>query len=414
MHPQTLSILALSLGLLSHSLASAGGDKVDERALLSTKEIRITPVAPTPELDHEDSLMLVDETSRLGYISRARLWVPMNLDDLDARAGRQVKHKILPNDSIVECTFIPPPATGLGGTTNKFKCDLTKATDANGNDIDIAHMKLKVRYDNVKTYSDVITTRLAWVLGFGSDIETPVRRVVCHGCTKDPFHQKEALSGATQTFTQVSLEKHMSAVGIAVKGAHYSMEKKGETTAAWYWNELDYVNEGYGRATRAQVDALKLFAVFLEHSDSKAIQNRLLCLQLKSGEAGVVCDDPYIYVHDFGNTLGSDGMKIHPLDLKKWESAPIWKEGEGGCVAKLHMIFHDGSGLSDPRISEAGRSFLAERLSDLLKHEAMLHDIFDAAHIDEYNDHGTHYTAADWVRVFKARANQIINHSCQQ
>ena len=205
----------------------------------------------------------------------------------------------------------------------------------------------------------------------------------------------------------------MSAVGIAVKGAHYPKEGKGETSAAWYWSELDYVNKEYGRATRAQVDALKLFAAFLEHSDSKAIQNRLLCLQLKSGEAGVVCDDPYLYVHDFGNTLGSDGMKVHPLDLKKWESSPVWKEGEGGCVAKLQMIFHNGSGLSDPRISEAGRVFLAERLRDLLKHEAMLHDIFDAAHIDEYNDHGTHYTAADWVRVFRARANQIINHRCQ-
>src|SRR4029077_20293078 len=106
-------------------------------------------------------------------------------------------------------------------------CELMKATDSNGNDIGVKRRTLKVRYNSIKTYVDVITTRLAWALGLGSDIETPVRQVICHGCTKDPFHQREAMAGATEAFTHVSLEDELAGVGIAVKDAHYPMEQKG-------------------------------------------------------------------------------------------------------------------------------------------------------------------------------------------
>lgn len=36
-----------------------------------------------------------------------------------------------------------------------------------------------------------------------------------------------------------------------------------------------------------------------------------------------------------------------------------------------------------------------------------LRDIFDAAHIEKYDDHGSHFTADDWVKVFIMRARQI-------
>jgi hypothetical protein len=74
------------------------------------------------------------------------------------------------------------------------------------------------------------------------------------------------------------------------------------------------------------------------------------------------------------------------------------------------MNFGNGSGLSDPEISEAGRKFLADLLSNLIKHKSKLRDIFDAARIQDYDDHGHKYSVEDWVVAFEARADLIINH----
>jgi hypothetical protein len=128
------------------------------------------------------------------------------------------------------------------------------------------------------------------------------------------------------------------------------------------------------------------------------------------------CPDPVLYIHDLGNTMG--GSKsflflhgIHPLDLKRWEKARVWKD-EHKCVADLRMISHNGPGLTNPRISEAGRRLLADRLTMLINAtdsggSSKLRDIFDAAHIEKYDDHGHHFTADDWVAVFIERARKI-------
>ncbi len=356
-------------------------------------------------LKQQNGLAYVDQKTRVSYIGRASLWQPVDLDNIDARAGRQIvdssgSSKILPNDSTVECRYAQEAA---GGTTDKFHCDFVRATDSNNKPITIDLKKLKVRYNSLKTVSDVIVSRLAWILGFGSDIETPVAKVICHGCSRDPFHQKAPVQGA-QTFNQVSVETNLSGGnGIYVEGTRYPKDNRKDESA-WYWDELKYITDP---ERKAQSDALKLLAVFLKHGDSKAIQNNLICLT--AFDAKGICNDPFLYVKDFGNTLGSDGMSVHPLDLKKWSTAALWNDNLH-CIGSLHMNIGNGSGLSDPEISEAGRQFLADLLSNLIKHKAKLRDIFDAAHIQEYDDHGHRYSAQDWVVAFEARADLIINH----
>jgi hypothetical protein len=358
-----------------------------------------------PALKEISDVMYVDSNTRLGYIQRAALWQLMNVDSLDLRAGQQIfdkqgRSKILPNDAIVECTY---RQEALGGTTNKFKCDFNSATDVLGNPIDIQLGKLKVRYNSLKTYSAVITTRLEWALGFGADIETPVTRVLCHGCSKDPFKQKAAVNGDS-VFLQASIETHMQGKdGIYVEGTRYSKDN-GKDDPAWFWSELQNINDP---ARKAQADALILFATFLKHGDSKAIQNKLLCLT-KLNDKGF-CKDPFLYVHDFGNTFGSDGLSVHPLDFKRWSSASLWRD-QNSCVVKNYMNIGNGPGLSDTEISEAGRRLFADGLSNLIQHGSKLRDIFDAAKIQNYDDHGSRYSADDWVNLFKSRAAQIINH----
>jgi hypothetical protein len=379
---------------LALALAVMGGTPTQKDQILDLK----------PVLKEQRGLAYVDAGTRMNYIERATLWQPVDLDHIDARAGRQSFHangssKILPNDSTVECRYVQE---ALSGTTDKFHCDFLQATDSGNNPIKIELKKLKVRYNSVKTVSDVIATRLTWILGFGSEIETPVLKVICHGCSPDPFHQKAPVQGK-QTFTRASVETSLSdGDGIYVEGTRYPKDDRKDESA-WYWDELKYITNP---ERKAQSDALKLFAVFLKHGDSKAIQNNLVCLT--DLDAKGICGDPFLYVKDFGNTLGSDGMSVHPLDLKKWSTAAVWKDSRR-CIGSLHMNRGNGSGLSDPEISEAGRKFLAGLLSNLIQHESKLREIFDAAHIQEYDDHGHKYSAADWVGVFKARAALIIN-----
>ena len=177
-------------------------------------------------------------------------------------------------------------------------------TDASGRPVDVKLDKIKVRYSSVKVFSSVITTRLAWALGFGSDVETPVAKVICHGCSRDPFKQKGPVD-ETNEFPkpgdrpQVSVEQKPGGTGIYVEGMRFKFDE-GEDTPAWKWSELDYITDP---ARKAQANALKLFAAFIEHVDSKALQNELVC-RSDLDSAGV-CPDPLLYVHDFGNTLGA-------------------------------------------------------------------------------------------------------------
>ena len=100
--------------------------------------------------------------------------------------------------------------------------------------------------------------------------------------------------------------------------------------------------------------------------------------------------------------------------MKPVKSAPMWSDTYH-CIGSLRMNSGNGSGLSDPEISEAGRKFLANLLANLIQHESKLRDIFDVAHIQEYDDHGHNYSVDDWVAAFEARAALIINHpACQK
>lgn len=358
---------------------------------------------PHPGQLQSDGLIHVDLQTRIHYLSRAQLWHPVNLDEIDTRSGGHISpSKTIPNDAIIECDYVNDGP--LGGTTNKFKCTNPTITLADGTPVVTELKTLKVRYNGIKTFSTVITTRLAWALGFGADTETPVTKVICHGCTKDPFHQKSAAQGDS-TFTQASVEQHFSGTGIYGEGLHYHRDG-GRANPAWYWSELRLITD---KDRVDQVNALELFAVFLQHGDSKAIQNKLLCLE--DLDANGRCNSPFIYVHDFGNTLGSDGMRVHPLDLKRWQGSNIWKDDKQ-CVASLHMNAFNGAGLSNPQITEGGRKLLAGLLNDLVhNHPQKFRDIFDAAHIERYDDSGVTYSADAWVQVFTSRADQIINHA---
>ena len=174
----------------------------------------------------------------------------------------------------------------------------------------------------------------------------------------------------------------------------------------WAWPELDKVNPRAGGAPRAHVDALKLLAVFVQHSDSKPEQQDLICAPggVKRDRAGnETCTSPWLVVKDLGATFGTaTALNNSKMNLDDWSGARIWREG-APCVGDLSRSL-TGS-LENPRISEAGRKFLASRL--LLLRDQQIRDLFRAAMAERRGG-----TIDDWVRVFKRKRDEIVKARC--
>jgi hypothetical protein len=163
----------------------------------------------------------------------------------------------------------------------------------------------------------------------------------------------------------------------------------------------------------AQRDALKLLAVFMQHSDSKPEQQRIVC---RGRSAQGLCREPFLMLNDVGLTFGratfTNDNDVSGVNLAAWRSTSVWKD-PARCVGNLARSF-TGT-LSDPVIGEEGRRFLArllERLSD-----AQLRDLFTVARVflrlrapeDALSGFAT---VEEWVDAFKIKRREITAHQC--
>ncbi len=115
-----------------------------------------------------------------------------------------------------------------------------------------------------------------------------------------------------------------------------------------------------GGATRAQIDALKLLAVFIQHSDSKPGQQEIVCQEgrkQKDAKGNETCAEAWLVIKDLGGSFGkATKLNTSKMNLADWDGAVIWKDAKQ-CIGDMPRSF-TGS-LEDPMISEAGRQFLA-------------------------------------------------------
>jgi hypothetical protein len=182
----------------------------------------------------------------------------------------------------------------------------------------------------------------------------------------------------------------------------------------WKWPELEEVDEEAGGAPRAQRDALKLLAVMIQHTDSKAPQQRLLCEDDKSarGDAGS-CEHPVMMLNDLGITFGRATLLNRrvpgSVDLEAWSRTRVWLN-DTQCVGNISKSL-TGT-LDRPVISEGGRKFLADLLMQLT--DGQLHDLFDAARFPMRLLPGktSNGSLDGWVTAFKAKRDEIATRSC--
>jgi hypothetical protein len=286
----------------------------------------------------------------------------------------------------VECDYLDKE---LSGRSPKFAC-MAKGDD---------ELKVKYGFTNGEVYGEVLASRLLWALGFGADHMYSVK-VICRGCP-ETFGGLVRENG-DRVFDPAAIERKMPGAVV---------------TDAWAWKELDLIDEESGGAPLAHRDALKLMAVFIQHTDTKPEQQRFICLGVDELPPGADCQKPFMFIQDVGVTYGrANAFNENPtgsVNLAGWSTTPVWKTATGPCVGNLPKSF-TGT-LDEPVISEQGRQFLAGLLQQLT--DAQIRDLFEAARVtlrvrEPRNPLSGFATVENWVSAFKVKRAEIMNRRC--
>jgi hypothetical protein len=284
-----------------------------------------------------------------------------------------------PNDDLTTmkpliCSYIPSPTSG---TTPKFDCRLQ-----NGD-------KVKVKYGWTREIrAEVAATRLLDGLGFPADRVSRVPMVRCFGCVAAPFH---VLMVAELLHLDGPFERHLN-YQHAIDFPNVSVERKfgGHAVEAgdlkgWSFFELNTIDPAAGGASRAEVDALRLMAMFLNHWDNKGENQRLVCVHND-------CAGPLAMLQDVGSDFGP--VKVN---LDRWRARRIWMD-EASCLVSMKDMPYHGSTFEDVNISEEGRLLISSRLSQLT--HAQIRALFTTAAFDDVEE---------WTKAFEEKVRQIAD-----
>ncbi len=363
---------------------------------------------------------------RLQAMHDAALFVPVAVAGADIMQGPDQNKKQFQlrfNDKVI-CDFATP-GSKMGGKTPKFACKITRVESVDGQvqtltaDMDEEPVKVKYGDNDNEVYAEVVSTRLMWALGYYADAWFPVR-VQCNNCPQDPVSGSGPT--ATRTFDPATIVRKFS---------WHKMTEAGKDEEGWSWAELDTAN---GRPTYER-DGLKLLAAFIQHSDNKPPQQRLVChnvnVDTTTQPFTTTCDKSVMLVQDVGASFGTGGLFTSndsaKMNLKGWSNLKVWnKVGTDGapkqCQAILHKSLTATGGLSDPTISEEGRRFDAGLMCQLS--DQQIADLFKAARAAEmpeyHNQDGSFKTGVteasvvqQWVDAFKQKREQLAGGRCQ-
>jgi hypothetical protein len=289
----------------------------------------------------------------------------------------------------VTCRFL---ARYPSGTSAKFDCVL------DGGEI------VKVKYGrNPEVAAEVAATRLLSGLGYAADRMSITPSVRCHGCPRYPFFAMRLLQ-LTGTYSWYpehgDLDGYSEFSWAAIERKFEAHSIETPEREGWGWWELDEVDPARG-ASRTEIDAMRLVAVFLAHWDNKDGNQRLVCLDSLAAP-DTPCERPVAMMQDLGATFGPSKANI-----ARWTTVPIWKDRET-CTVSMEAMPFEGGTFPEARISEAARLQVARQLGALS--DEQIRGLFEAARFPE------HYSSTDderdlerWRTAFRTRVRQITD-----
>ncbi len=350
---------------------------------------------------------------RADALARARLWrePPVRLEQADLLHNPRGQGSF-DADEPVACRF---RLKQTGGHTPKFYC-----TFRNGE-------VLKVKYGrDPEVHTEVAASRLLLALGAGADRVYLVRKLRCFGCPSNPQELLRCISspsgavrracrplyGTTRPggafVVEVDYGRHVDFGPVAIERALEGEEIRSPAVEGWGWEELDHAQSRGGRGSRAERDALRLVAVLLGNWDNREDNQRLVCLPGVTRRDDPRCPRPFAYMADVGATFGrarAESRQQRKLDLEAWRGAPVWDDRVACTVSIASPRFH-GATFGTAVISEAGRRFLAARVSRLRRQQ--LHDLFVGAGFADYEGASPASRDVDgWVGALESKIRQV-------
>jgi hypothetical protein len=276
---------------------------------------------------------------------------------------------------LTTCKFKPDE---ISGTSPKFDCKLDKGET------------VKVKYGWTKEIlSEIATTRLLHGLGFGADHVSFVETLRCYGCPFQPFHNRslaQMLGIEGYLDKRINYEKFRDFKNVSVERKLEGEAVEAGPEEGWAFHELKKIDASRGGATKAEVDALRLMAMFIHHWDNKSQNQRLVCVNSETG----ACKHPLAIIQDAGSGFGPK-----KVDVEQWTAIPVWAD-EASCTVSMKRMPYRGGTFPDVQISEAGRKLLGDRLKQLTP--AQIEALFKAANLDDI---------PRWVSAFQNRVRQI-------
>lgn len=327
-------------------------------------------------------------------LARARVWrepeSPIERADLTRTASDDAAFD---PTRPVACKFLP---RAISGTTPKFDCILPGG------------VVVKVKYGGTaENHAEVGASRLLTALGFGADRMYVVPRVRCFGCPISPFRAYQALEllGMHDAYTRrIDYTRYRDFEWPSVERRFKAASVDTPEVKGWSFHELDRIDPARGGSSRAEVDALRLIAVFLHHWDNKAENQRLVCLTAPGDGLNGPCPAPFAFVQDVGSTFGPK-----KVNFERWSTRPVWTDAATCAVDMKDMPFA-GATFPPVRITEEGRRFLADKLRRVS--EAQVRGLFDAARFPAYHSPGDPGAdVGNWVRAFQEKVREIADRA---
>ncbi|MGZ3691003.1 MAG: hypothetical protein ACXVAX_05855 [Pseudobdellovibrio sp.] len=341
-------------------------------------------------------------------------------------------------DDVVECDwdFLQPPTA----TTPKFHCKLRGTPDGKEDSV-------KVKYTpdgGIDPYGEVFTTvlsaRLFKALGFQTNRYFLVKKLRCYGCSSDPYSDAKRLAGPDRDDFIVD---HFKKLGPAADGdgfryqPDYSkyteftyvsiLRKEGTELQAsdnqgLSFNELSKIDS----SQQDNVDAFRLLASFIFHSDNHSPNQALVCLDKKKDIVDEMgsdlgksssCQNPAITIKDAGITFGKGwGLfsGYRSLDLNEWKKDRIWKNDD---PTDCTVVLDGGSPFNTfhtVTIKEAGRAEFARRINTLTTEQiTQLFNGIDIANLP-FKGHADYNDVNNWVKAFQDKVQSINSKHCSQ
>ena len=157
-------------------------------------------------------------------------------------------------------------------------------------------------------------------------------------------------------------------------------------------------------------DALRLLAIFLQHTDLKPPNQRIVC---PGKYVNGACQGQHLLmIQDIGSSFGvrAKDFGLDKVNLETWKTQPVWSKPsicKARIASKKIRLFLDDQTMNRPEISEEGRQFLVQLLEAFTRGEAGLarvRDLFLAANVESRD---TGETVQMWVDAFMDRVKQI-------